>query len=232
MRTIRIGSKGDTVAKWQTFLKGSGYPLLLVDGVFGGDTHRATQGMQRQLKISADGIVGPLTWQAAGFEDSLEPPERGQAHFWPRHTTHDMTLFYGNPGEHLTSLIPPYQLYYFGSPISRFAIHRKCHDSALRVLERTLAFYGRDKIKELGLDRYAGCFNNRAIRGGTRLSTHAWGAAIDWDSERNQLTWGRDRAEFAKPIYDPWWAFWEDEGWVSLGRAANRDFMHTQAARL
>ena len=70
------------------------------------------------------------------------------------------------------------------------------------------------------------------MRGGTRLSTHAWGIAIDWDPERNQLKWGRDRAAFADAAYEPWWQAWESEGWVSLGRERNFDWMHVQAARL
>jgi hypothetical protein len=26
---------------------------------------------------------------------------------------------------------------------------------------------------------------------------------------------------FAQPEYDAWWRFWEEEGWVSLGRTKN-----------
>ena len=70
------------------------------------------------------------------------------------------------------------------------------------------------------------------MRGGTRWSTHAWGIAIDYDPDRNQLKWGRDRAAFARPEYDAWWRLWEEEGWVSLGRTRNYDWMHVQAAKL
>jgi len=61
---------------------------------------------------------------------------------------------------------------------------------------------------------------------------HAWGVALDFDPNRNQLNWGRDRASFSHPDYDNWWKCWEEEGWISLGRKRNFDWMHIQAARL
>lgn len=64
------------------------------------------------------------------------------------------------------------------------------------------------------------------------LVLHSWGIAIDYDPDRNQLQWGRDRAVFAGPDYDAWWQFWEEEGWTSLGRTRNFDWMHVQAAKL
>ena len=84
----------------------------------------------------------------------------------------------------------------------------------------------------LGLDLFGGCFNYRPMRGGTALSMHSWGIAYDGDPERNQLRWGRDRAEFAKPAFDPFWAIVEAHGAVSLGRARNYDWMHFQFANL
>lgn len=48
----------------------------------------------------------------------------------------------------------------------------------------------------------------------------------------NKLLWDRNRAGFAHPDYDAWWRCWEAEGWVSLGRARDFDWMHVQAARV
>ena len=92
--------------------------------------------------------------------------------------------------------------------------------------------YGEERIRELRLDRWGGCLNVRPKRVGTEWSTHSWGIAIDFDPDQNQLRWGRDRAVFAQPEYEPWWEVWEKEGWVSLGRSSNFDWMHIQAARL
>ena len=70
------------------------------------------------------------------------------------------------------------------------------------------------------------------MRGGSAWSVHTWGAALDFDPENNQLRWNRSRARFARPEYERWWRFWEEEGFVSLGRARDFDWMHVQAANL
>jgi hypothetical protein len=99
------------------------------------------------------------------------------------------------------------------------------------VLNRVLSHYGEEKIKALGLDMFGGCLNVRKIRGGNRYSTHSWGISIDYNPAQNKLRWGKDKAQFAKPEYDMWWKCWEDEGWISLGRLKDYDWMHVQAAR-
>ncbi|MCL7940547.1 hypothetical protein M8009_09575 [Halomonas sp. ATCH28] len=115
---------------------------------------------------------------------------------------------------------------------SGIGCHEQVADSLARILDRVHDHYGPQRLKELGLHRYGGCYNKRRKRGGTRWSTHAWGLAIDWDPAHNKLKWGRDRARLARPEYDTWWRLWEEEGWVSLGRTRNFDWMHVQAARL
>jgi len=85
--------------------------------------------------------------------------------------------------------------------------------------------------KTLKLDLWGGCLNVRRMRGGRKYSTHSWGIAVDYDPLHNRLKWGRDKALFARPEYNKWWEFWEKEGWVSLGRTRNFDWMHIQAAK-
>jgi hypothetical protein len=151
---------------------------------------------------------------------------------WP--TQRDVWKYYGRVGENQVLVTPPYPftLYDDGKPVKRISLHKKVAPSALRVLERVREEYGLEAIKELHLDRYFGSLNVRKMRGGRSYSMHSWGIAIDFDANRNQLRWGRDRAAFAKPAYNAWWKAWEDEGWVSLGRKSNYDWMHVQAARL
>ena len=100
------------------------------------------------------------------------------------------------------------------------------------VLTKVLELYGIEEIQRLGLDVWSGCVNVRKMRGGTEWSMHSWGIAVDYDDTNNQLKWGRDKARFARPEYDKWWQCWEKEGWESLGRKKNYDWMHVQAAKI
>jgi hypothetical protein len=149
---------------------------------------------------------------------------------WPHQS--ECQDFYGQPGRvELVKLIPPYPLFYDEKPISFFYIHHKCRDSAMRVLTAVKNIYG-DRIHALGLDRYDGCYNPRKMRGGNAWSMHAYGCAIDFDASHNQFREDHRTARFARPEYKEWMDAWEVEGWVSLGRARDFDWMHFQAARL
>lgn len=154
---------------------------------------------------------------------------------WPIQTQSQLISFYGKVGEHQTRIKSPYPLriaWNTTQVIHSFYCHEKVALSIDGILAKVLNHYGQDDIAQLGLDLWGGCLNVRKMRGGTNWSTHAWGIAIDWDPEHNQLRWGKDKARFAKPVYDYWWKCWEDEGWVSLGRTRNYDWMHIQAAKV
>jgi hypothetical protein len=194
-----------------------------------------------------DGLWGPQTEYAYDIlayhheHGRLPPPFRDETPLdvnpngWPRQVEAELIRHYGEIGKNQTMLALPYPhrlAWDLRKTVQKFSCHEKVHDSALRVLTRVLAHYGPERITELRLDRWAGCLNVRQMRGGTRWSLHAWGIAIDYDSEFNGYNWGRARATLARPEYDPWWRFWEEEGWVSLGRTRNFDWMHVQAAKL
>lgn len=152
---------------------------------------------------------------------------------WPRQA--ECLKFYGRPGTNHMQIELPYPMvlaWDTKTEIHRISINKKCAESALRVLNSALSLYGIEKLKDLGVNRFGGCFNNRPMRGGTNLSMHAFACAIDFDPERNQLKWDRRQARLAQKDADRWWELWEKEGWVSLGRARDFDWMHVQAARL
>jgi hypothetical protein len=154
---------------------------------------------------------------------------------WPLEREVELIAFYGKPGTNLVMLDLPYPLHLswdLRSVVTRTQCNAKVKDSLERVLGQVLAHYGIQRIGSLRLDLFGGGFNLRKKRGSTNMSTHAWGIAFDFDPDHNQLKWTRDRASFARPEYDAWWRCWEDEGWVSLGRAKNFDWMHVQAARV
>jgi peptidoglycan hydrolase-like protein with peptidoglycan-binding domain len=67
--TIKEGSTGDNVKEWQRIVGG-----IAIDGKFGTTTTAATKKWQTNHGLKADGIVGPLTWNAAyGDLPKLEP---------------------------------------------------------------------------------------------------------------------------------------------------------------
>jgi len=154
---------------------------------------------------------------------------------WPKQDAASMNKFFGSVGENQTRIMLPYQMKLTWEPstkLSRITCHEKIAEPLTRIFTKTLESYGIDRIQALGLDRFSGCLNVRKMRGGSSWSIHSWGAAVDIDDERNQLKWGKDRAELAKPAYEPFWRIVEGEGALSLGRARNYDWMHFQFARL
>lgn len=154
---------------------------------------------------------------------------------WPSQYTPEFDNFYGPKGSGLVRIELPYSMKLAWDPavtVNSFSCNAKVHDSLLRVLAAVLNHYGISEIRRLKLDLFGGCYNQRQIRGGTKWSMHSWGIAVDFDPARNKLEWGRDKAAFASPDYNKWWELWEQEGWVSLGRQRNFDWMHVQAAKL
>ena len=105
-------------------------------------------------------------------------------------------------------------------------------ETRVRIVQATLDHYGMEKIRELGLDLYGGCFNNRSIIGGKATSMHAWGIAVDMDPDRNGLNIPAPKAVLSGPEYAAFWRFVEAEGAVSLGRSRDYDWMHFQFATL
>lgn len=116
--------------------------------------------------------------------------------------------------------------------VTRFACHKRVASSLTKIFAEAAAHFGEAEFRRLRLDRFGGCYNYRAMRGGTALSMHSWGIAVDLDPINNQLKWGRDRASFARPEYEPFWAIVDANGATSLGRAKNYDWMHFQFAGL
>ena len=224
----------------QQALKDLGFDPGAIDGKAGPMTRRAVIAFQRAHGLAPDGIVGPATIAALTVEPiperDITPPHAlpvGHSTKWPRQQ--DVERFYGPVGANQTTLHVPFPMWLAWDPstlVSRFSIHEKVHDSALRCFTRIADAYSDMDRSELGLDLFGGCLNVRKMRGGNAWSMHAWGIAIDFDPARNQLRWGRDRARLAQPDCLKFWEIWEDEGWLSLGRARDFDWMHVQAARL
>lgn len=208
----------------QFYAKKNGLEIGPIDGWWRPDTEDAFNQLSHLLDIG----TMPNPWRPEDIED-VNPNN------WPRQYTPEFDAFYGAPGENLVTINFPYPMKLSWEPyskVTRTSCHTKVKESLERVLVKVKDTYGLDTIRELRLDRFGGCYNKRRVRGGTKWSMHSWAIALDFDHTRNKLDWGRDRAVFAKPEYIPWWEIWEEEGWLSLGRQRNFDWMHVQAAKL
>lgn len=212
-----------TVKDTQKFLNDHGFDPGPIDGIWGARTENAYD----ELKDDLEGVSIPF----------LRPEEvsNGNPNDWPKQDEDSLNAFYGEPGENLVMVNLPYPMklsWDTDTKVSRTRCNEKVKDSLVRVLTKVKAHYGMAEIERLGLDIFGGCFLIRNKRGGSTASTHSWGIALDFDPDNNKLRWGRDKASFAGKEYDFWWKCWEEEGWVSLGRKLNFDYMHVQAAKL
>lgn len=186
-----------------------------------------------QMKTSGDiPIDGILGFQSRSLIDYLMRQYKHNPNEFPRER--DVEKFYGKVGcnQVMCQLPYPHKLAWDTSKtILRFSCHRIVHYSLERVLRNIFNMYGIERIRQLRMDVFGGCFNNRNKIGGNTPSLHSWGVAVDYNPLENQWNWRKDKAGFAKPEYDKWWKCWEEEGWTSLGRSKGFDWMHIQATR-
>ena len=133
----------------------------------------------------------------------------------------------GNP--YLVNLQLPYPMrlsWDKNTKVKTIRCHKLVAEKLRAVFDEILSTYGLSEIQRLGIDLFGGCFNFRAMRGGSDYSRHSWGIAIDLDPERNLLHETSRTARFARPEYKPMIDIFYKHGFVSLGREKNYDWMH------
>jgi len=164
---------------------------------------------------------------------------------WPLQDRESMNAFYGDPdtnrdgipdrkweSENLVRFKTPYPmvLAWNDKPLQRITIHKKCYESLERILTRIGQEFTEEEIRRFQLNRFGGTYNFRMTRGGTRLSIHSWGAAIDLAPTLNPLGRTHDAASFMMP--EKAVKIFESEGWIWGGKWKRPDGMHFQAARI
>ena len=148
-------------------------------------------------------------------------------------STNDLIKKYGQPSptgeKYLTTITLPYKMrlaWDTHAQVSTINCHKLVADKLTAIFKDILDHYGYEKIVELGIDLYGGCFNFRKMRNGDEWSRHSWGVAIDLDPARNTLKESKRTARFAKPEYKPMIDIFYKHGFVSLGVEKDYDWMH------
>lgn len=208
-----------------------------VDGMWGPKTTAAVaaklgclakvHAVQTCVGVKADGVVGPNTVaavaEALGLTGAAVPTQA---------EVRTGKSLYGKAGDesNLVQVVPPYKLYYEGVGVRAIRCHKAVAADLLAALSAVLAAYGAERIHKLGLDIYGGCFNNRSTVGGKSKSMHAWGIAIDMDPEHNAYAMRAPQARFSGEAYKTFIDIMEGHGFLSMGRRADKDWMHFQHA--
>lgn len=144
--------------------------------------------------------------------------------------------FYGDPrdpgwyAKNIGHVVCPWPLFMGNTKIPTVAIHVKCASSLMTVFHTIAGGIPYSEITKRRYDRYDGSYNFRPKRGGTSLSMHAYGAALDFDAADNPF----HGMKHAFTEEDPLVQAFKSEGWIWGGdwSPGSIDAMHFQAARV
>ncbi|MDV6332046.1 M15 family metallopeptidase [Asticcacaulis sp. 201] len=116
--------------------------------------------------------------------------------------------------------------------ITGLQVHRLAAPSLTRIVATLWLQAGKSQaeIDRVGLSAIGGGYNFRPVRDGGRLSTHAYGCAVDFDPNRNALGDGAPNFALAENRYVV--NAFRTEGWRWGGGWLRPDGMHFEAARL
>jgi hypothetical protein len=179
--------------------------------------------IQQRIGATPDGFWGPKSIAACQRHlKSLMPHPNP----WPSTDQRALTAFYGEPGDEsrLVNLDVAFlDVRYDGRKVKTIRVNAACADSLLRVLKAISI-----TPHALILTCYAGCFNNRLMRGGSTPSLHARGAAIDLDpaTNGNHTAWPV-KATMPLEVME----CFARGGWVAAGAFWGRDACHFQSTR-
>jgi hypothetical protein len=221
----------------QVDLSKQGRYLGPVDGWAGQGTISAWRASKGLDPIPAPPIVVPVI--VPGNPQLTDLPSPAALYRLPAETNATMTALYGAPSANPANLDwfsfpdPQTRLYERGGTLlsdrsGDERLDHKCHKLLTGRLTAALAeiyvTLGETEYRRQGWHVYGGCHNYREKRGGSTLSTHAWGIAIDLCPNENTLISSKTTfSRLAVDIMEKW-------GFLSGGRAWNRDWMHFQAA--
>ncbi len=233
----------------QSRLTAHRFPVGQIDGILGPETHAALKAFQAShgleptgradkhtetlLRAPSSGVLPEIKAQIPDRDEPVELPQAPTPNVWPRQA--DVMAYYGPVGTNQTTINVPFDFWLAwdkSKRVSKITVHKKVAESAQHCFDRIAEVYTAAERKALGIDIFGGSLNVRKMRGGSNYSMHSWGIAIDFDPERNGLHTKKPQARLSHADAVPFWVIWESQGWLSLGRARDFDWMHIQAARL
>jgi hypothetical protein len=179
--------------------------------------------MQKRIGATPDGFWGPKSQDRCRlYLRSLMPAKNP----WPASDQTSLTKFYGKPGDesqHTALDVSDLDVRYEGKRVKTI----RCHKKVAASLKRVLVAISKGPHAWV-LQRFAGCYNNRPMRGGSLPSLHARAAATDWDAENNsyKANWPLSASMPLEVMEE-----FSKEGWLCAGAFWNYDAMHAQATR-
>lgn len=163
---------------------------------------------------------------------------------FPRASTSELIAFYGDPDKgrdglpdreweayNLVRVSTPYPMImaWNGEPLKRIAVHKKCAASLIRALTEIGHEFSTKELESFQLNQFGGAYNFRTMRGATKLSLHAYGAAIDLAPELNPL--GRVVGLKQNMMPEKAVRIFKSNGWSWGGLWKRPDGQHFQATR-
>lgn len=109
--------------------------------------------------------------------------------------------------------------------LTKLRVNADIADDFIAAMLEVLETFGPDGVHAHGIDVTGGCYNKRKIRGGTRWSSHSWGASIDYNPIGNAMRMNPKQTLFGR--FDSWRVFGEimyKHGFRTLAH----DMMHWQ----
>ncbi len=190
-------------------------------------TNEQIKAIQVKIGTEPDGFWGEKSISACknylrrlmdNSRDSLYIPKQDQL---------SLTGAYGSAGDEsrLVNLdVFGLGVKYEGQLVKTIRVNKACAESLNKIL-RELATMPEGKI---ALSQFAGCYNNRAMRGGSLPSLHARGAAIDLMAATN-----RNKQHYPSSADMPFSVIevFAKHGWLSAGAFWSRDAMHFQRTK-
>jgi hypothetical protein len=179
--------------------------------------------IQEKIGTKPDGFWGPISERKCReYLRSMMPVMSP----WPGPGRVEVAKFYGEPGREQDLVridVSGFQVKFGGQPVTSIRCHAKVAESLASIIQQ---MHIGGHLYELAL--FAGCYNNRTVRGGSALSLHAWGAAVDFDAagNGNHVHWPV-QANMPLEVME----IFARHGWTSAGAFWGRDAMHFQATK-